>query len=122
MLTYEKACKGHEHDESSTAFCFYAYEDGVKVGEAYVLVDDDHDDAMVDWIEIYGENKGRGLGTEFLLHLASANEYGEIVMAPNSEDAQRLYERLGEDASERKHDRWVEQWQYIDQGFGVYRI
>ena len=122
MLTYKKICKGHEHDEADTSFEFYAYENGVKVGEAYVLVDDERGDAFVDWIEIYEGNRGRGLGTEFLLHLAGSSEYGEIVLAPNNENAQRLYERIGEDASERKYDRYLESWQYVDQGYGVYRI
>lgn len=41
--------------------------------------------------------------------------FGDIVVAPDNEDAKRLYERIGCEYNGNDAD-------YIDQGYGVYRI
>ena len=84
--------------------------DGKTVGNAEVMVSDT---AYVERIDIDEEYRTRGYGTAFLMELSS--KYGFIYLAPDNEDAQRLYDRLGYEYTGEDAD-------YIDQGFGVYKI
>ena len=70
--------------------------------------------AYCELLYIEPEMRGQGLGTEMLLWMAA--RYGSIILAPDNQDAQRLYKRLGREAYGR------EAYYYIDQGFGVYEI
>lgn len=64
-------------------------------------------------IVVYDEYRNKGIGTQALEELSS--EFCGIVVAPDNENARRLYERLGRE--------WIhEDADYIDQGFGVYEI
>lgn len=73
--------------------------------------DDEH--AYVERIDIDEEFRNNGYGTDALMQL-SDKCYG-IEIAPDNEDARRLYERIGEESNWDAAD-------YIDQGYGVYRI
>lgn len=101
-------------EDSYNAYEFAILVDGVKVGAADVMAEDEDDEhAYVERIDIYDEYRNHGYGTEALNEL-SDKWYG-IEIAPDNPDAQRLYARLGEESS------WEDAC-YIDQGYGVYRI
>ena len=70
--------------------------------------------AYCELLYIEPDMRGQGLGTELLRWMAA--RYGSVVVAPDNQDAQRLYKRLGSEAYGR------EAYYYIDQGFGVYEI
>lgn len=89
----------------------YMSVDGVEIGDAQIILTDT---AYVERIDIADEHQRKGYGTEFLRYLSG--RYGDIFLAPDNEDARRLYERLGDDVTS-DGDWWA-----VDQGFGVYRI
>lgn len=101
-------------DESGNTYYFDIKTDGRKVGTASVRaadMDDDH--AYVEGIDIDEEYQNQGIGTA-ALHQISGLWYG-VEIAPDNEDARRLYARLGS----------LSDWDvapYLDQGYGVYRI
>ena len=84
--------------------------EGKTMGWASVMVSST---AYVERIEIDKNYRNRGLGTQMLKDLSTM--YGSVAVAPDSEDARRLYQRIG---SEYTGD----DYEYIDQGFGVYEI
>jgi GNAT superfamily N-acetyltransferase len=99
------------YQEATYEFVMYeAVIDGVTIGYANVYTNDSW--TYLERIDIEEEYRGQGYGTAFINHLVT--EYGSIVAAPDNEDSQRLFERLGRDVSD-KH------W-YVDQGYGVYEI
>lgn len=69
-------------------------------------------------IDIDKEHQGKGYGTAALYELAKM--YGAYYLAPDNEDAQRLYERVAEEVNDGTlyHEVLV----HIDQGFGVYEM
>lgn len=82
-----------------------------KVGFVNLMIDEEY--TYCECIAICEEHRNKGIGTQVLEELSS--EFCGIVVAPDNEDARRLYERLGRE--------WVhEDAGYIDQGFGVYEI
>ena len=85
--------------------------DGEEIGWASVMVSDT---AYVERIDIAEDHRNCGYGTEFLRALS--DEYGSVFAAPDNEDAQRLYDRLGYDVTNK------DEWSYVDQGYGVYEI
>lgn len=85
--------------------------DGQCIGGCYMMVDEKL--AYCEQLFIDEEYRNRGYGTEALKQLSS--KYDGVVVAPDNEDAKRLYERIG-----REYDEDVAG--YIDQGFGVYEI
>ncbi len=97
-------------DETFTYEVYTASVDGIEVGCASVMTDDKS--TYVDRIDIYDGYRNHGYGTAFLMGLSK--EYGSVVLAPDSEDSRRLYDRLGNDVS---RDYWM-----VDQGYGVYEI
>ena len=97
-------------EESYTNELFELHLGGKVIGWASVLVSST---AYVERIDIDEDYRNRGLGTQMLKDLSSM--YGSVAVAPDSEDAQRLYQRIG---SEYTGD----DYEYIDQGFGVYEI
>lgn len=104
--------KTYENEEDSyTNICFDIQVNGVTVGDCSVLVDETS--AYCERIDINEDQRNQGYGTAALQELSS--EYGDIIVAPDNEDAQRLYDRIGYEYSGEDAD-------YIDQGFGVYRI
>lgn len=112
-MTEIKLIKVVEED-SYNDYEFEIYADGVKVGAADVMAEDEDDEhAYVERIDIFAEYQNSGFGTDALRQLS--DKWFGVEIAPDNEDAQRLYERLGEESSWEDAD-------YIDQGYGVYRI
>lgn len=101
----------NSYDEDTYKSESYEYiVDGQTVGSALVMAGST---AYVERIDIDEPFRNRGYGTEFLQSLS--DEYGFIYLAPDNEDAQRLYERIG-------YEYTGEDAEYLDQGFGVYRV
>lgn len=95
-------------EDSYEAISFDIIENGVTVGYASVMVDDSS--AYCERIDIEEEYRNRGYGTAALRDLSEM--FHGIIVAPDNEDAQRLYERIGYETSDDMYD----------QGFGVYEI
>lgn len=85
--------------------------DGTTVGSVSLMIDAEY--TYCERIDVDEQYRNCGIGTAALQSLSS--EFGGIVVAPDNEDALRLYERIG---SEWSHSDAA----YIDQGFGVYEI
>lgn len=85
---------------------------GEKIGSAEIDTSDGS--AYIERIDVKESFQRNGYGTTTLNYLSGF--YGEIYLAPDNEDAKRLYERLGEDVSH------IDPWAYVDQGYGVYKI
>lgn len=102
----------HTYEEDSyTNILIDIYNDSTKIGDCSLMVDENS--AYCERIDIDEEYRNHGYGTEALYKLSS--EYDGVVVAPDNEDAKRLYERIG-----REYDG--DDADYIDQGFGVYKI
>lgn len=99
----------HQTEESTE---YAAYIENRQVATASVLHGDDG--AYCERIDVEEDMRNQGIGSDFLRFLSTT--YGDIYVAPDNEDAQRLYDRLGFDVTDR------DDWCYVDQGFGVYRI
>lgn len=107
----------HE-EEDSKGFSIIA--DGTKAGEVWILVDFEDADGWcyVERIDIDEEFRNKGIGTQVLtrtLFDTCGWECRTVVVAPDNEDAKRLYERIGEDCI-------YTDFGYYDQGYGVYKI
>lgn len=79
----------------------------------YLNFEDTGGDIIIGNFYIFEEYRNRGIGTEVLHQFIS--EYYSVTLAPNNEDALRLYERLGFEEVEVNAPE-------IEQGFGVWRI
>ncbi len=102
-----------EVDEGSyTSMEYVMLLDGKEIGWATLSVD--RKSAYCERIDIDEAYRNQGHGTEMLKTLS--DEFGSIFLAPDSEDSQRLYDRLGYDVTD-KADWWA-----VDQGYGVYEI
>lgn len=99
--------------DNGTEFMYRARARGVEVGSASVIVYDDGD-AYVERIDVDDGYRNRGYGTAMLKQLAAM--YGDVYVAPDNDDARRLYARLGDDVTGKGS------WGYVDQGYGVYAI
>lgn len=86
------------------------WEEGVCVGGASISIYDEG--TLIDRIDIYPEYRNKGYGSQALKELAW--EY-VCYIAPDNEDAARLYSRLGEETYENG-------WYGFDCGFGVFRL
>lgn len=95
-------------EDSYEAISYDIIENGITVGYATIIKDDNS--AYCERIDIEEEYRNRGFGTAALYDLSS--EFHGIIIAPDNEDARRLYERLGYESSDDMYD----------QGFGVYEI
>lgn len=73
--------------------------DGEQIGyiEMFENLDEDGDteNTLVKSININEEHRNNGYGTAALKQLAS--EQGDIYICPDNEDAERLYQRIGEE-------------------------
>ena len=85
--------------------------DGKEVGTIGMMVDEN--EPYLERIDIDEEYRNKGIGTD-ALRLA-AEKYGDFLIAPDNEDAKRLYERYGDESNS-------DVAAYIDQGYGVYEI
>lgn len=86
--------------------------DGEKAGVIGMMVEEDTT-PYCELIEVNEDKRNCGIGTQALQMLAEI--FGEFDLAPDNEDARRLYERLGEEVEGGDND-------YADQGYGIYRI
>ncbi|MBT9143739.1 MAG: hypothetical protein DDT29_02150 [Dehalococcoidia bacterium] len=68
---------------------------------------------LVERLDIVKEHRGKGFGTQSLLLLKKI--YGHYYIVPDSEGAQRLYDRVGWEVGSKEYSA-------LDQGFGVYEI
>ena len=93
--------------------------DGVYVGEATLIryhgENVRREYAHLERIDIDEDFRGKGYGSAAIEAMRKA--YGRIVAAPDSEDSQRLYERIGEPMFDFDGDR---EECHLDIGFGVY--
>ena len=97
-----------QYEESYTSISYDIVIDGVTVGYASVMVDDKS--AYCDRIDILKQYRRRGYGTAALYDLSRI--YNGVIVAPDNEDARRLYERIGSPSND----------DFYDQGFGVFDI
>lgn len=99
-------------EDTYTAIGYAIELDGIEIGYASVNEGTDSP-AYVERIDIDEAYRNQGHGSAALGMLSDS--FGGVIIAPDNEDAQRLYERLGY--------AWhgeVADW--LDQGFGVYMI
>lgn len=115
-----------ESSYSDSEVCDYhsfdIYADGQKVGSIEIIdcFNEENDICYVERIDIDEEYRGQGIGTEVLKNtLYSDFGYYTTIVAPDNEDAQRLYERIGREynCTNEGYD-----FSYNDQGYGVYEI
>lgn len=99
--------------DDGTEYMYTARVGGVDVGGASVIVYD-NGDAYIERIDVDTTYRNCGYGTAMLKQLAAM--YGDVYLAPDNDDARRLYARLGDDVTSKGS------WGYVDQGFGVYAI
>lgn len=81
------------------------------------MIEDDTAMSYLDGIEILEEHRNQGHGTKALYALRDT--YGSYHLAPTSEDARRLYERIADEMRDDDYNRFGFA---IDQGFGVYEM
>ena len=85
--------------------------DGKEVGTIGMVASEN--EPYLERIDIDEEYRNKGIGTDALRLVAE--KYGEFLIAPDNEDAKRLYERYGDESTS-------DNAAYIDQGYGVYSI
>lgn len=111
--TVEMAVSATYTVDDGTEYMYTARVGGVDVGGASVIVYDSGD-AYIERVDVDDGYRNRGYGTSLLNQLAVM--YGTVYLAPDNDDARRLYARLGDDVTDKGT------WGYVDQGFGVYAI
>lgn len=84
--------------------------DGITIGDCTIVVDDV---AFCERIDIMPQYRNYGYGTATMRLLSE--KYDTIVIAPDNEDAARLFRSIGEDYKE-------ESAEYLDKGYGVFVI
>lgn len=99
-------------EASYTSMEYVMMLDGKEIGCASLIVDSES--AYCERIDIDEAYRNQGHGTKLLKTLSS--EFGSVFVAPDNEDAQRLYDRIGFDVTS-EGDWWA-----VDQGYGVYEI
>lgn len=99
--------------DDGTEYMYTARVGGVDVGGASVIVYDDGT-TYIERVDIDDGYRNRGYGSAMLKRLATI--YDTVYLAPDNDDARRLYARLGDDVTSKGS------WGYVDQGFGVYAI
>lgn len=102
---------------------FEIFADGQKVGTLDLVdqLNEDNDICYIERIDIDNEYQGQGIGTEVLTNSLRDFGYYAVVVAPDNERAQSLYERIGEEYGGPADFDEVD-FSYNDQGFGVYMI
>ena len=90
--------------------------DGTIIGGGSMMEDEDGD-CYLERLDIEEEHRNQGHGTKALQELVDV--YGSYFLAPDNEDAQRLYERVADEMKQADYDKFGFA---IDQGFGVYEM
>ena len=98
-------------EDCNTNIIFDIVENETVVGGCSIMVDEKS--AYCERIDIDEEYRNNGYGTSALNALSDM--FGGIMVAPDNEDARRLYERIG-------YEYGDESTPYIDNGYGVYKI
>lgn len=111
--TVEVAASATYTVDDGVEYMYTARVGGVEIGGASVIVYDDGD-TYVERIDVDDGYRNHGYGTAMLKQLAAM--YGIVYLAPDNDDARRLYARLGDDVTSKGS------WSYVDQGYGVYAI
>jgi len=96
-------------EDSYTYEMYEIIADSVKVGAFSLMIDDES--TYLERIDIEEEHQNKGYGTAAILKIART--FNEVFTAPDNENAQRLYKKIGVESS--KHEE-------VDQGFGVYEF
>ena len=78
---------------------------------------EDDENCYLERLDIDEEHRNQGHGTSALYALRKT--YGTYFLAPDNEDAQRLYERV---ADKMKDKAYGEFGFAVDQGYGVYEM
>lgn len=117
-IKFVETSRTNDEDANAVYTWYDIIIDGKKVGDIEVVTDFDKNEAdsvaYIERIDIDEAFRNQGIGTATIEKISEEHEYA--VLAPDNEDAQRLYERLGYDISDH------EVYGYCDQGYGVYRI
>jgi len=119
MTTTIKTTKTEIHRFGTTVF-FDILADGKRVGEATLIKyykDGDTEYTRLEPIDIDEAHRGKGFRTATIKTMNRL--YGRIVAAPDSEDSQRLYERIGKLVVDTTGDK---EECYLCVGFGVYEF
>lgn len=99
----------------------YLYE-GEHVKATVQMLSDDT--AYLSRIDVEEGFRGQGIGTEALK--AIRKDFWKLYYAPDNEDAERLYARLGTKVIGDEVDEYLpsdlECLYYLDQGFGIYEL
>lgn len=111
--TVEVAASATYTVDDGVEYMYTARVGGVEIGGASVIVYDDGD-TYVERVDVDDGYRNHGYGTAMLKQLAAM--YGGVYLAPDNDDARRLYARLGDDVTDKGT------WGYVDQGYGVYAI
>ena len=85
--------------------------DDTIIGRMSLMVDEKS--CYLERIDIDEDKQGKGYGTSAMRQLTQL--YDTVYAAPNNPDSQRLFMRIGEPYDADEAD-------YVDQGYGVYRI
>lgn len=120
MTTTIKATKTEAVEFGTTLFLDILADDAI-VGSAtltrYYDEDGNTEYTHLERIDIDEDSRGKGYGSAAIEAMRKA--YGRIVAAPDSEDSQRLYARIGEEVIDTNGDK---EEVYLCVGFGVYEI
>lgn len=112
MKNIEVIETGRYDEEAYESVSYIITADGEEVGTCEVMADESSW-SYIERIDIHEQHRNNGYGTAAINKLSDI--YGGIVLAPDNADARRLYERIGCEFSDDTTD-------YIDQGYGVYRV
>ena len=75
--------------------------DGKEVGTIGMMADEN--EPYLERIDIDEAYRNKGIGTDALRLVAE--KYGDFLIAPDNEDAKRLYERYGDESRQETHSK-----------------
>ena len=107
--TLLETCRVEE--DSYTSIVYDVMSDSDTVGHMTLMVDGDS--TYIERLDIEPEYQNNGFGTAAIKTVART--YDVVFAAPDNDGSQRLLERIGCEYTGEEAD-------YIDQGYGVYRV
>ena len=90
--------------------------DGIIIGGGSMIEEEDGT-SYLERLDIDEEHRNQGHGTKALYEIREV--YGSYFLAPDNEDAQRLYERVADEMKIIDYDAFGFA---VDRGFGVYEM